>query len=241
MINFGSQLRNLCHLWLSCRQDLVNKSADPSTERRISSLESTYVPQMSFDRSNNSGGTCVRTSRTTFLAASTSSLSGSSRLIFTSMSPEMSFMAGRLDGSSSKGITFLHFLLDNFWARTCWTLDWPNESWPMVFSSFRYSLLPACILEEELTTSFPLTPILLCGQLRPLMTVKPMSEINERRLFNLDSLATVKHTSPTRTLAGGWRRVRPMCFPVEYKKRHFPGINSCQCCIVKIQHKQFRC
>ena len=30
----------------------------------------------------------------------------------------------------------------------------------------------------------------------------------------------------------------PMCLPVEYKKRHFPGINSCQCCIEKVQHKQ---
>lgn len=237
---FGSQDKNYCHLWLSWRQDLVNKSADPSTERRISSLESTYVPQINFDISNNSGGTCVRTSWTTLLAASTSSLSGSSRLMVTSMSPEMSFTAGRLDGISSKGTTFLHFLLDNFCARTRWALDWSRESWPrpMVFSSFRYSLLPACILEEELTTSLPLTPILSWDQLRPLMTMNPMSEVNERRLFNLESLATVKHTSPIRTLAGGWRRVSPMCFPVEYKKRHFPGINSSQCCIVKVQHKQ---
>lgn len=64
--------RNPRHLGFSSPHDLVNSKADPLTLRSTRSLESTYVPHTTFDRSNISGGIWVLTSWSTFLALSTS-------------------------------------------------------------------------------------------------------------------------------------------------------------------------
>jgi len=61
--NFYLQyLRAMAIYWFHQHIDLVNKRADPLTPRRTSSLESTYVPQASLDKSNISGGTCTQSS-----------------------------------------------------------------------------------------------------------------------------------------------------------------------------------
>lgn len=105
---------------------------------------------------------------------------------------------------------------------------------PVVFSSFRYNRRPAVNLNSESTCNFPLIPVLSWGQSQPIMTVNPMSEVNVKLVFNFGALDTVRCTSPIRTRACGWRRVNPMCLPVLYNNRHFPGSNSSQFCMFRI-------
>lgn len=131
------------------------------------------------------------------------------------MSPEASLATGRLDGNSLKGIAFLHFLPDNFLARESWIFDEPRPNLPVVFSSLRYSRLPAVNLNNESTCKFPFVPVFAWDQILPIMTVNPMFEVKDRLVFNFDALDTLRCTSPMRTRAGGWRRVNPMCFPVQ--------------------------
>ena len=213
--------------------DLVNKRADPLTPRRTSSLESTYVPQTSLDKSNISGGTCTRSSWTMLLGVTSFWLRLSPRLIVTSMSAETSLATGRLDGNSLCGTSFLHFLADNFWAKESWLFGCPKDSFSDVFSSLRYNRLPDVNRNKEFTSNFPVIPLLSWGQSRPFMTVKPMSDVKEILVFSFDALFIVRYTSPIRTRAEGWRRVNPICLPVQYNRRHFPGSNSNQFCTLK--------
>ena len=225
--NFNTQQYN--HLKFKSSQDLVNRSAEPFTPLRTNSLESTYVPQTSFVISNISGGTWIRTSRTTLPATLTFFVRGSPRFNVTSMSLETSLATGRLVGNSLNGMTFLHFLPESFWAndsRVCGL----KENCPVVSSSLRYSCLPAFKLNDEFTCIFPLTPVLSWGHVWPTMTLKSTSEENERVVFDFDALDIVRCALPTRTRVGGCRRVRPMCLPVQYSRRHFPGSISSQLC-----------
>ena len=224
---------NLLSTALFHSQDFVKRSADPLTPRRTSSLGSKYVPQTIFDRSKISGGTCVLTSRTTVLAMSTLVLNGSSRLIVSSTSCGVNLATGRVDGNSLKGIAFLHFLPENFRITEFWEVDEGEGNFPVVLSSLRYSRLPAVNLNMAFTCSLPVVPDLSWGQFWFTMTVKPMSEVNERLVLRVDVRETVRWTSPMRTRAEGWRRVRPMCRPVEYSNRHFPGSNSSQFCALR--------
>ncbi|KAG5617213.1 hypothetical protein H5410_017037 [Solanum commersonii] len=116
----GALKLSFVHLW--------KKSADPFTLRRTSNLESKYVPQMIFDRSNISGG------------------------------PK---------------------------------LEHPS---------------------------------------RPAITVKLMCEATENVVLGFDTLDIVRYASPMSTLTEGCRRVNPICLPVQYNRRHFPGSNPSQCC-----------
>lgn len=211
-------------------KDLVKKSADPFTPRRISSLESKYVPQTSFDKSNISGGTCVLTSWTTFCAILTFSLNGSLRLTLTSMSFETSFATGRLEGDSLKGSAFLHLLPDNFSNTKPSAFGVAKENLFELFSCLRYSRFPAVNLKNDVTCNLPVTPALSWGHSWPIIILKSMSETNESGEFDFGPLDIVRHASPMSTRAGGWRRVNPMCLPVQYNRRHFPGNNSSQFC-----------
>lgn len=193
----------------------MNRSADPLTPRRTSSLASKYVPQTNFDRSKISGGTCVLTSRTTFVATSTLLLNGSLRLIVSSTSCEVSLATGRLVGNSLKVVACLHVLPENFWITEFWEVDEGEGNFPVVLSSLTYSRRPAVNLEMEFTCSLPLIPDLSCGQFWLTMTLKLMSEVSEKLALGVDALETVRRTSPMMTWAEGRRRVRPMCLPVE--------------------------
>lgn len=221
-------------IYNSFSQDLVKKRADPLTPRKTSSRLSTYVPQTSFERSNISGGTCVLTSWTALLAALTFFPNGSSRLIATSISLEMSLATGRLEGNSLKGIAFLHLLPESFLTMESVVFDEDGRKF-VSFSSLRYSRFPAVNLKQESTPNFPTTPALSWGQFWPINTVKLISEVNEKVVFDFDVLFTFRCTSPIRTRAGGCRNVNPTCLPVEYKRRHFPGSKSRQFC--KFEYK----
>lgn len=216
-------------IYSSFAQVLVKKRADPLTPRRTSRRLSTYVPQTSLERSNISGGTCVLTSWTAFLAALTFFANGSLRLIATSISLETSLATGRLEGNSLKGIAFLHLLPESFLSMESAVFDDDGRKF-VSFSSLRYSRFPAVNLKHESTPNFPATPALSWGQLWPINTVKLISEVNEKVVQDFDVLFTVRCASPIRTRAGGCRSVNPMCLPVEYKRRHFPGSKPCQFC-----------
>ena len=78
--------------------DLMKSRADPLTPRRTINLASMYVPQTIFDKSNISGGVCVRISCSTFCAEFTFKVE--LQLIDTSTSSMAMFTLGRLAGSS---------------------------------------------------------------------------------------------------------------------------------------------
>ena len=170
----------------------MNRSAEPFTPRRTSSLGSKYVPQTIFDRSKISGGTCVLISRTTVFAISISVLKGSSRRIVISTSFGVSLATGRLVGNSLYGIAFLHFLPENFRIIESREVDEKEGNFPVVLSSLRYSRFPAANLNMVLTCSSPVGPDLSWGQLGFIMTEKPMHEVNERLVLRVDGRETVR-------------------------------------------------
>lgn len=63
------------------------------------------------------------------------------------------------------------------------------------------------------------------------MTVKLMLDVNARVEDAISGdCDMVRYVFPMRARVGGDRRVRPKCFPVQYKRRHFPGSSLSQFC-----------
>lgn len=91
--------------------------------------------------------------------------------------------------------------------------------------------MPGNIPKEELMSSFPPTPALLWGHLAPRMTLKLISEARFRVLSEPMHCEKVRYTLPIRTLGEACLKVRPICLPVEYSRRHLPGRSSSQSCL----------
>lgn len=194
--------------------DLTNSRAEPLTPRRTINLASMYVPQTIFDKSNISGGVCVRISCSTFCAELTSK--AELQLIDASTSSIAMFTLGRLAGSCFIFETSLHL------PRRYLLGDLEDVSLLSLLSCSLIYILPAAILADVVTDKTPSVPDLSWGQLDSGIILKPIFEVREKT-WSTDSELTVRNTSLMRILGEGWRSVRPICLPVQYKRRQRPG------------------